>query len=147
MASKVSALESLRVLTLLSLAILITLPQQLRQLGDIGRDPPRLVLREQLGRRIAGRAHPRNRRTPVCWPALSNTTKPRLPVRRLTTAAGSGGLKLELPLQTTTVLIAPTQRGRALQLAAADAVRAISSAILLSDIRHRRERPLQQTVE
>jgi len=68
-------------------------------------------------------------------------------VLRQTRAAGSGGLKLELPLQTTTVLIAPTQRGRALQLAAADAVRAISSAILLSDIRHRRERPLQQTVE
>ena len=56
-------------------------------------------------------------------------------------------VQLKLPLHTTTALIAPTQRGRALQLAAADAVRAISSAILLSDIQHRRERPLQQTVE
>ena len=34
----------------------------LRQLGDIRRDPRRLILREQLGRGIADRAHPRNRR-------------------------------------------------------------------------------------
>ena len=29
-------------------------PQQLRQLGDIRRDPPRLIFCEQLGRRFAG---------------------------------------------------------------------------------------------
>jgi len=32
------------------------LPQQPRQLGDVDRDPPRLVFRQQLGRRAPGRS-------------------------------------------------------------------------------------------
>src|SRR5215467_7942493 len=36
-------------------AIILGFAQQLRRLGDIRRNPPRLVFREQLGRRIAGR--------------------------------------------------------------------------------------------
>jgi hypothetical protein len=39
--------------------------QQFRQLGDVGRDAPRLVIRGQLGRRSVGPAHPRNRHRPA----------------------------------------------------------------------------------
>ncbi len=38
-----------------AMAASLVAPQQLRQLGDIGRDPSRLVTRQQLGRRAATR--------------------------------------------------------------------------------------------
>jgi hypothetical protein len=38
----------------------LRLPQKLRQLGDIHRNPARLIARKQFRRRICAPAHPRN---------------------------------------------------------------------------------------
>src|SRR6516225_2856338 len=59
----------------------------------------------------------------------------------------AASVQFKLPSHTTTAPIAPMQRGRALQLAAAGAVRAISSGILLSDMRRRQKRQLQRIAE
>ena len=59
--------------------------------------------------------------------------------------AASGQFKF--PSRTTIALIAPSQRGRALQLAAAGVVRAIFSGILLLDMQHRQRRQLRPVAE
>src|SRR6516164_11698062 len=55
--------------------------------------------------------------------------------------------QFKFPSRTTIALIAPSQRGRALQLAAAGVVRAIFSGILLLDMQHRQRRQLRPVAE
>ncbi len=75
---------------------LLSRPQQLRQLGEVRRDPPRLVAREQLSRRSSARL------------VLEIDVGERLPASvahdeairgflRLTRAAGTGGRPMSLP--------------------------------------------------
>jgi hypothetical protein len=61
--------------SLASLTFPFRLAQQLQQLGDVGRNPPFLIAREQFRRRSPPPAHPRE----SCWPwsrRINGKTKP-----------------------------------------------------------------------